>query len=273
VTAVDRDFQGAPDAAPDDRVPALSLTDVTVRFGGITALQGVNLTLEAGEVRGLIGPNGAGKTTLFDVISGVRSPDTGQVLLAGEDVTRRSSIHRARRGLRRTFQRVQAFGWLSVEDNVLSALEWHGGGGGLAADLVYFPTRRRRERARRERVAEVLDLCGLTAIREELAGSLPIGLARMMELARAIVDRPRVLLLDEPTSGLDDTEAARLGERIQAVRHDEACGVLLVEHDVGFVMKHCDQIVVLDLGQVLTVGKPHQVQSNAAVRAAYLGED
>ena len=220
-----------------------------------------------------IGPNGAGKTTLFDVISGVRTPDSGQVVLAGENVTRRSPMYRARRGLRRTFQRVQAFGWLSVEDNVLTALEWRGGGGGLAADLVSFPTRRRRERERRARVAEVLDLCGLTAMRGELASSLPIGLARMMELARAIVDHPRVLLLDEPTSGLDHAEAGRLGERIQAIRHDEDCAVLLVEHDVGFVMQHCDQIVVLDLGQVLTVGEPHEVQANAAVRAAYLGED
>ena len=273
MTAVDRDLEGAPGVDPDERGPALSLTDVTVRFGGITALQGVSLTLESGEVRGLIGPNGAGKTTLFDVISGVRKPDAGQVVLGGENVTRRSSIYRARRGLRRTFQRVQAFGWLSVEDNVLSALEWRGGGGGLAADLVSLPTRRRRERQRRERVAEVIALCGLTPIRGELAGSLPIGLARMMELARAIVDHPRVLLLDEPTSGLDDTEATRLGERIQAIRNDESCAVLLVEHDVGFVMKHCDQIVVLDLGQILTVGAPHEVQSNAAVRTAYLGED
>ena len=129
MTAVDRDLEGAPGADPDARGPALSLSDVTVRFGGITALEGVSLTVDPGEVRGLIGPNGAGKTTLFDVISGVRKPDTGQVVLGGENVTRRSSIYRARRGLRRTFQRVQAFGWLSVEDNVLAALEWHGGAG------------------------------------------------------------------------------------------------------------------------------------------------
>jgi branched-chain amino acid transport system ATP-binding protein len=252
---------------------ALALEHVTVRFGGITALDDVSLELAAGEARGLIGPNGAGKTTLFDVISGVRAPNAGQVLLGGEDVTRRSAVYRARRGLRRTFQRVQAFGWLSVEDNVLAALEWRGGGGGLCADLVAFPSRRRRERARRERVAEVLDLCGLTSLRGELAGALPIGLARMMELARAIVDRPRVLLLDEPTSGLDGTEAARLGTLIEAIRRDESCAVLLVEHDVGFVMKQCDRIVVLDLGRVLAVGEAPEIQANAAVRSAYLGDE
>ena len=273
MTAVQRELDGAAGPSEASRRPALELTQVSVRFGGITALAGVSLTVDAGEVKGLIGPNGAGKTTLFDVVSGVRVPDTGTVVLAGEDITHKSAVYRARRGLRRTFQRVQAFGWLTVEDNVLSALEWRGGGGGLPADLVWLPTRRRRERERRQRVAEVLELCGLTAMRNELAGSLPIGLARMMELARAIVDQPQVLLLDEPTSGLDETEVARLGERIQAIRADEACAVLLVEHDVGFVMRQCDQIVVLDLGQVLTVGRPEAVQANAAVRAAYLGED
>jgi len=119
----------------------------------------------------------------------------------------------------------------------------------------------------------VLDQCGLDEVRGEMASALPIGLGRLMELARAIVDTPRVLLLDEPTSGLDHTESARLGDRIQAIRDEEACAVLLVEHDVGFVMRQCDRIVVLDLGQVLAVGEPSEIQANAAVRAAYLGEE
>ncbi len=185
-------IDGALDAANRDAAevttPALSLSGITVRFGGITALQDVDLQLESGEVRGLIGPNGAGKTTLFDVISGIRLPDAGRVKLDDDDVTRLSAVRRARRGLRRTFQRVQTFGWLSVEDNVLAALDWNGGGGGLVADLVSFPTRRARETKRRERVDEVLEVCGLTAVRRESAGSLPIGLGRMVELARAIVD-------------------------------------------------------------------------------------
>ena len=263
----------APTSAPTTAAPALRLAGISVRFGGITALDNVSLEVGAGEVRGLIGPNGAGKTTLFDVISGVRAPDAGRVELDGEDVTRRSAVQRARWGLRRTFQRVQTFGWLSVEDNVLAALEWRGGGGGPLADLVAFPTRRQRERARRERVRHVLEQCGLDQVRGEMASALPIGLGRMMELARAIVDAPKVLLLDEPTSGLDETEAARLGDRVHALREDEGCAVLLVEHDVGFVMRQCDRIVVLDLGQVLAVGEPREIQANAAVRAAYLGEE
>jgi branched-chain amino acid transport system ATP-binding protein len=250
----------------------LALDAVSVHFGGIAALTGVDLAVDAGDVCGLIGPNGAGKTTLFDVVSGVRIPDTGRVMLDGGEITRWPAARRARAGLHRTFQRVQTYGWLSIEDNVLAALEWRGGGGGLAADLVGSPTRRRRERERRERVAHVLELCGLTAVARERAGSLPMGLARMVELARAIVDPPRVLLLDEPTSGLGDTEMARLGERIRAIQTEESCAVLLVEHDVGFVMEQCDRIVVLNLGEVIAVGGPKEIQADAAVRTAYLGE-
>jgi ABC-type branched-subunit amino acid transport system ATPase component len=174
--------------------------------------------------------------------------------------------------LRRTFQRVQTFGWLTVEDNVLAALEWRGGGGGFVADLAYFPTRRRRERARRERVDEVLERCGLTSVRRELAGSLPIGVARMVELARAIVDEPQLLLLDEPASGLDETEIVRLGEQIQEVRTGTGCTILLVEHNAGFVMEQSDRVVVLNLGALLAQGLPSEVQSDQAVRDAYLGE-
>jgi branched-chain amino acid transport system ATP-binding protein len=262
----------SPDGAGEASGPVLELADVTVRFGGITALDDVNLSLAGGEVLGLIGPNGAGKTTLFDVISGVRSPDEGTVRLDGNDVTRLGAVARSRRGLRRTFQRVQTFGWLSVEDNVLAAVEWRGGGGGILADLVSFPTRRRRERERRVRVAEVLELCGLTAVAKEPAGSLPIGLARMAEVARAVIDPPSVLMLDEPTSGLDEAEAARLGELIQSIRAEDACSVILVEHDVGFVMRQSDRVMVLDLGRVLATGLPSEIQANPAVRAAYLGE-
>ena len=232
----------------------LRLSDISVRFGGINALSSLSFDARRGEVLGIIGPNGAGKTTLFDVISGMRAPNEGTVLLAGQDITSTSSTQRARNGLRRTFQRVQAFGWLTVEDNVLAALEWHGGGGGFVADLVYFPTRRRRERERRRRADEVLERCGLTAVRNELAGSLPIGVARMVELARAIVDEPTLLLLDEPASGLDETEIVRLGEQIQAVRDETGCTVLLVEHNAGFVMQQSDRVVVLNLGTLLARG-------------------
>lgn len=254
------------------RGAGLALERISVRFGGIAALDQVSLHASPGEVLGIIGPNGAGKTTLFDVVSGIRAPNEGRVYLDGSDITSKPAVERARRGLRRTFQRVQAFGWLSVEDNVLAALEWHGGGGGFLADLVAFPTRRRHERERRRRVEQVLDRCGLTEVRSELAGSLPIAIARMVEFARAIADEPRLLLLDEPASGLDQIEAQRLGEQIHAVRDETGCAVLLVEHNAGFVMEHCDRVVVLDLGTVLATGVPEEIQCNQAVRDAYLGE-
>jgi branched-chain amino acid transport system ATP-binding protein len=251
---------------------ALALKDVCVSFGGNPALTDVSLTVDTGEVLGLIGPNGAGKTTLFDVISGVRVPGRGRVFLGGRDVTKANAVRRARWGMRRTFQRVQTFGWLTVEDNVLSALEWEGGGGGFTADLFALPTRRRHEKSRRARVAEMIDQCGLGAVRTEPAGSLPIGLARMVEVARALIADPKVLLLDEPSSGLDHGEAAYLAESIQRVKARGDCAVIVVEHDVGFVMGQSDRVMVLNLGQVLAIGTPAEVQDNPEVRAAYLGD-
>src|SRR4051794_5526862 len=213
----------------------LRATDVVVRFGGVHAVSGVSLAVAPGEICGLIGPNGAGKTTLFDVLSGTTVPTSGAIELHGEDVTGRSATWRARHGLRRTFQRQQVFGSLSVEDNVLTAAEWRGGGGGLPADLVALPGRRRREARRREVVDGVLADCGLSELRDEPAGQLPIGVCRMIEVARAVVDEPIVLLLDEPTSGLEEAESHNLGEVITRVAA-RGTAVVLVEHDVGFVM-------------------------------------
>jgi branched-chain amino acid transport system ATP-binding protein len=250
----------------------LELHDISVRFGGVIGLDGVSLRVSQGEVCGLIGPNGAGKTTLFDVISGMRTPQEGSVTMDGANVTSLSAPKRARNGIRRTFQRVQTFGWLSVEDNLLTALEWHGGGGGLAGDLLALPSRRRRERERRQRVDHVLELCGLSEIRKASAGSLPIGQARMVEFARAIVETPRLLLLDEPTSGLEEVEVDRLAQSMRALLGEHECAVILVEHDMHFVMGQCDPIVVLDQGRVLCSGSPEEIRTNEAVQTAYLGD-
>ena len=251
--------------------PVLRAVDVSVRFGGVVALADVSIESRPGEVLGLIGPNGAGKTTLFDVLSGIRPPSAGRIVYGGEDITRRSPTWRSRRGIRRTFQRQQMFGWLTVEENVLVALEWRGGGGGLVADLLASPTRRSRERDRRRRTDEILELCGIADVRDQPAGKLPIGRARMVEMARAIIDEPRVLLLDEPTSGLEETESANLGESIQRVCRERACAVVLVEHDVGFVMNHCHRIAVLNVGRVIATGAPEEIRDDAAVQEAYLG--
>lgn len=249
----------------------LEVRQATVRIGGIVAIADVDLDVGDGEICGLIGPNGAGKTTLFDVISGVRAPTSGTVHFVGDDVTSRSSTQLARQGVRRTFQQPQVFGWLSVADNVLTALDWRGGAGGPAADLAGWRGRRRLERERRDLVTQTLEDCGLAEVADVSAGSLPVGLVRMVELARAIVDRPRLLLLDEPTSGLDHREAQRLADRVRQCRDQTGCAVLLVEHDVPFVMELCERIVVLDIGRVLAVGTPAEIHGNEQVQRAYLG--
>lgn len=251
--------------------PALDLVEVGVRFGGIAALDGVSFSVDAGEVCGLIGANGAGKTTLFDVISGVRQPDAGRVEVHGTDVSRWSPHRRARSGLRRTFQRVQVFGWLTIEENLLAASEWEGGGGGVVADLVAAPSRRRREAERRELARQVLSICGLEAMRDRQASGLPIGTARLVELGRALMGAPSLLLLDEPASGLDHAEAERFGDVVERTRQEQGTAVLLVEHDVGFVVDRCDRIVVLHLGRVLADDTPDVIRADPAVRDAYLG--
>jgi branched-chain amino acid transport system ATP-binding protein len=251
----------------------LEVEGVTVRYGGVTALDGVDIAVGAGEIVGVIGPNGAGKTTLFDVISGARRPSGGQVHLGGDDVTRRSPAWRARRGVRRTFQRQQVFGALSVEENLLVALEDRATRGGVAVDLLGLSARRRSVGSNDERVEAMIEACGLEQVRRAPAGALPIGVARIVELARALIGEPQLLLLDEPTSGLGENETAAFSTVLRAHLDESAsaCGVLLVEHDVGFVMDHADRLVVLDLGRVIADGDPAEVRTNPDVQRAYLG--
>ncbi|MEU8884536.1 ABC transporter ATP-binding protein [Streptomyces hydrogenans] len=237
--------------------PLLHASGIDVRFGGVHALRGVTLAVRPGEVCGLIGPNGAGKTTLFDVLSGMRRPDAGTVAYDGADITRRSPVWRARRGMRRTFQRQQLFGQLTVADNLVVARDWRGG--------------TRAGARHRERAAAVLHDCGLDALGGAYAGGLPVGQARMVELARALADPPRVLLLDEPASGTTADERRRLAAVIRRTAEEEDCAVLLVEHNVAFVMELCSRVVVLDLGRVLAEGTPREVRADPDVREAYLG--
>jgi branched-chain amino acid transport system ATP-binding protein len=244
---------------------------VTVRFGGITAVDGVTLDVPRGQVVGLIGPNGAGKTTLLDAISGLRTPTEGRVALDGADVTSRSASWLSRHGVRRTFQRHQAFGWLSVRQNVLVPLEWRTRGRGLLGDVLGLPHRRRETAALLERADEVIELCGLSAVRDVSAATLPIGRLRLLEFARAIVDAPRLLLLDEPTSGLGPRETELLREVLLGLVQRHELTVVLVEHDIDFVMGLADRIVCLVQGSVLADGPPAEIRKNPEVIAAYLG--
>ena len=249
----------------------LEANSIGKRFGGVTALDDVSISVARGEVCGLIGPNGAGKTTLFDVLSGVQPASTGRVIFEGEDITRRTATWRARHGLRRTFQKQQPFSHLTVEDNLMVAVEWRGGGGGIVADLVRFPLRARREKDRREGARAALELFGLSGLAREKAGRLTIGQIRLLELARAVVDQPRVLLLDEPTSGLAEEEIGYLASAFERIKLERSCAVLLVEHDMAFVMRECSRVMVLNLGRRLAEGTPDEIRQHPEVTAAYLG--
>jgi branched-chain amino acid transport system ATP-binding protein len=237
---------------------ALEVAGVSVRFGGNIALQDVSLSAEAGVITGLIGPNGAGKTTLFNVITGLQAPTSGRVLLNGRDVTRVAPHKRARAGLSRTFQRLELFSLLSVRSNIR-----------VAADLHRSYTRDRTIDP--DQVAEeVLDRLGIEGLAESRVDQLPTGLARLVEVGRALAKRPSVLLLDEPASGQDEAETAALAALLRSLAAD-GMAVVLVEHDVDLVMQTCGVIHVLDFGQLLAAGTAAEIQNNPAVIAAYLG--
>lgn len=237
----------------------LRVAGVSVRFGGLQALDGVDLEAGAGAVTGLIGPNGAGKTTLFNVICGLERPAAGRVELAGRDVTGLSPHRRARLGLARTFQRLEVFGSLSARDNILAAAEFRKGWA--------------RDGSNPQRVTDqIVDRVGLGPVAGTRVDALPTGLARLVELGRALATRPRLLLLDEPGSGLDPAETDVLADLLLGLA-DDGAAVLLVEHDVELVMRICDPVYVLDFGVIIASGRPREVQADRAVQAAYLGAD
>jgi branched-chain amino acid transport system ATP-binding protein len=232
---------------------------VVVRFGGIQALNEVDLAVSSGRIHGLIGPNGAGKTTLFNVINGLQPPTRGRVRFDGVDITRASPHRRARRGVARTFQRLELFDSLTARENVQMAAE----------------TQRRRlpDGASPAQAAErLLALVGLADVADEPTDSLPTGLARLVELARALATTPSVLLLDEPSAGLNHEETAALGQILVRLA-SEGMAVLLVEHDMSLVMGICHQVTVLHYGETIAAGDPASVQADPAVQAAYLGAE
>ncbi len=261
---------------------ALTVSEVAVRFGGVAALHDTSLIVEPGTITGLIGPNGAGKTTLFNVISGLQAPERGTVRLFERDVTGMKPHRRARLGLARTFQRLELFGTLTAGENVQVGLEsavkwwqwrhvrrafpWRRSGrvGDMAGDHGGMGS---TALATTDRLLEGV---GLEGLGHRQSSAMSTGLARMVELARALAIGPKVLLLDEPGSGLDEAESKALGELLRRLA-DGGMAVLLVEHDMELVMRVCDFIYVLDFGVVIAEGRPDQIRNDPSVQAAYLG--
>jgi branched-chain amino acid transport system ATP-binding protein len=250
----------------------LRVRDVTVRFGGIVALDDVSLDLNRGEILGLIGPNGAGKTTLFNCVSGVIRPDRGSIYFDNKSLTYAPPHVRAQYGIARTFQNLQLWGSMTVEENLMVPMDALGRRNTFS-DMLYLPFSAYSERASLERARGILHVLDLTRYRKTLAGDLPAGIQRRVEIARALAMRPKLLLLDEPAAGLDAQETSRLAELLHAVRERFHVSMLLVDHDMSLVMRVCDYVYVLDFGKLLARGLPDAIRDDPKVIAAYLGEE
>ncbi len=247
---------------------SLEVRGLQIRYGGRVAVDGVDLLVPRGQVTGLIGPNGAGKTSTFNACSGLLSPAQGQVLLDGEDVTGLPPAARARRGLGRTFQRIALFDSLPVRDNVALGREAAMAG---AAPLRQLWASRAERAEVRDHAEAALSACGLSELADRPAGSLSTGQRRLVELARVLAGRFRVLLLDEPSSGLDRSETAAFADVLSSAVAERDLAVLLVEHDMELALGICSRLLVLDFGRPVFEGTPDEVRASQVVRDAYLG--
>jgi ABC-type branched-subunit amino acid transport system ATPase component/ABC-type branched-subunit amino acid transport system permease subunit len=261
--------EGAGDGLAGLGVPLLTLDGLTVRFGGVVALQDVSLTVEVGEIRGLIGPNGAGKTTVFNAITGVYRPAAGDIRLQGASIVGRQRYQLARSGVARTFQNIRLFAEMTALENVMVGADARHRTS-VPGAVVHGPTHRREETEGRAKALELLALVGIGHRAAAVARNLPYGDQRRLEIARALATDPKLVLLDEPAAGFNPAEKRNLAALIRRIR-DAGFTVLLIEHDMGLVMNVCDRIAVLDFGRLIADGPPAAVRQNERVVAAYLG--
>jgi branched-chain amino acid transport system ATP-binding protein len=250
-------------------VSLLEAVGVTKTFAGITALDHVDLDVNAGEMVGLIGPNGAGKTTFFNCLLGILKPDDGRVTFDGKDLSRVATHKRARLGIGRTFQRIELFAGMTPRDHFLVAERVRNGRGALWKDVLGLGRASSDENAR---VDAMLELLGLGAVADRSIEALSLGSGRLVEIGRALMTEPKLVLLDEPSSGLDRHETEALGIQLRAVQAERQFAILLVEHDVEFVRSLVARVFVLDFGTLIASGLTDEVFADSAVRKAYLGD-
>jgi branched-chain amino acid transport system ATP-binding protein len=265
--------EATPAPTVDTAAPAIEARNVTVRFGGLVALNDVSLAVPPASIVGLVGPNGAGKTTLFGVFSGLLHPQGGEVFLAGKKITGAAPSKRARLGLARTFQQLELFMGLTVREHVVLGYRVRNQRNRLWTDLFTAGALHPSTDDERARVDRLVDLLGLRAVANTAASVLPLGTARRVEVARALATGPSIVLLDEPSSGLDGHETAQLAAALRTVVDEEKVSLLLVEHDVAMVLGLSSEVAVLDFGVRIAYGTPDEIRNDPAVRAAYLGDD
>ena len=256
---------------PGKNVQALQVRDLTVQFGGLRAVDAVSFDVAAAEIVGLIGPNGAGKTTTFNCISGVIAPTVGEILIEGKSVTPFTPERACAMGVLRTFQNVRLFGELSLRENIMMGAYSAGRCGWISA-MLRLPKHSRLEREAAERADHWMDRLGLTEYADAGATSLPLGLQRVAEVARAMAANPQIVLLDEPGAGLNKVEKEKLSDILRSIAAETNCALLVVDHDMGLVMGLVERVVVLDFGRLIAEGLPDEVARDPNVVRAYLGD-
>ena len=255
-----------------DKLPVLDVRNLGIDFGGLTAVDGFNITVGPTEISGLIGPNGAGKTTIFNLLTGVYQPTRGSVLINGVDIKGMPTHKVNRLGIARTFQNIRLFTDMTALDNVKVGMH-HAIKCSFLSSLLHLPSYYKAEKKANEKAMELLDFMGLADVADVKAGSLPYGVQRRLEIVRALATNPSIILLDEPAAGMNPSETAELMHQIRRIRDTFHIAIFLIEHDMNLVMNVCEAIAVVNYGRLIAKGTPDEIRANPAVIEAYLGKE